>query len=156
MPVTHPPFRRLRQGLLLWLACLLAGCAGLPARPPTPPVAAVAASPATALGRAAEQLQAGREPTHSSVRSLSQANFALDARLTLMRRAQASLDVQTYQIGNDKTGRLILRELRDATRPGAACACGCCWTTSTPPAWTRCCWPWPRSRTPKCGCSTPS
>ncbi len=118
MPVTPPLFRRLRHGLLLWLACLLVGCAGLPARLPGPPVAAIAATPSTPLGRAAEQLQGGREPTHSSVRSLSQANFALDARLTLMRRAQASLDVQTYQIGNDKTGRLILRELRDAARRG--------------------------------------
>ena len=54
----------------------------------------------------------------SAVRPLPQANFALDARLELIRRAQASLDVQTYQLGNDKTGRLILRELRDAARRG--------------------------------------
>ena len=49
---------------------------------------------------------------------MPQASFALDARLELLRRAQVSLDVQSYQLGNDKTGRLILRELRDAARRG--------------------------------------
>ena len=46
------------------------------------------------------------------------AHIALDARITLIRRAQASLDVQYYQVGNDEIGRLFLRELRDAAQRG--------------------------------------
>jgi len=112
------PMRLLMQLALLVAACLLAGCAGLPSRPPVTPVAAIAASDATALGKIAAEMSAGQPPENSSVRPLFQASFALDARLELMRRAQSSLDVQTYQLGNDKTGRLILRELRDAARRG--------------------------------------
>jgi putative cardiolipin synthase len=103
---------------LLAFAWILTGCAGLPPRQAEPPVYAIAASRDTALGLVAEKLQAAAPPGLSSLRPLIQANFALDARLELMRRAQRSIDLQTYQIGNDKTGRLILRELRDAARRG--------------------------------------
>lgn len=99
------------------LVMVLTGCAGLPSRQPVAPVHAIGASNANTLGRAA----AGLDTAHdgfSHVRPLVQASFALDARLELMRRAESSLDVQTYQLGNDKTGRLILRELRDAARRG--------------------------------------
>ena len=110
------------RGLALWLvatgiAWVLAGCAGLPPRTPEPPTLSIAASPSTALGRAAASLDDAHDGL-SSIRPLVEASFALDARFELMRRAQASLDVQTYQLGNDKTGRLLLRELRDAARRG--------------------------------------
>ena len=49
---------------------------------------------------------------------MPQAAFALDTRLELIRHAQVSLDLQCYLLGNDKTGRLILRELRDAASRG--------------------------------------
>lgn len=52
------------------------------------------------------------------MRPLIEASYALDARLELMRRARSSLDIQTYQLGNDKTGRLLLREMRNAARRG--------------------------------------
>ncbi|WP_179106892.1 phospholipase D family protein [Variovorax sp. KK3] len=42
----------------------------------------------------------------------------LDARLALMRGAQRSLDLQYYHLHDDATGRLVLRELRDAARRG--------------------------------------
>lgn len=110
------------RGLAPWcagvgLALALAGCAGLPARAPEPPTLSLPASSATLLGRAAERLSEGPDGL-SSVRPLVEAAFALDARFELMRQAQASLDVQTYQLGNDKTGLLLLRELRDAARRG--------------------------------------
>jgi len=114
---------------MAWLLCglagaLLCGCASLPAPTEAPRDEAMAASPATALGRAAALLAAppvaaapGRTRL-SAVRPLIQGAFALDARLTLIRRAQRSIDLQTYLIGNDATGLLILRELRDAARRG--------------------------------------
>ncbi|MDQ0016011.1 putative cardiolipin synthase [Variovorax boronicumulans] len=107
----------LRAPALLLIALALTGCAGLPPRTPEPPTEAIAASPATALGRAAISLNTPPDGL-SSLRPLIEASYALDARLELMRRAQSSLDVQTYQLGNDKTGRLLLRELRDAARRG--------------------------------------
>jgi putative cardiolipin synthase len=99
------------------LRFVLTGCAGLPPRTPEPPTQAIAASPATALGRAATRLNSPPDGL-SSLRPLIEASYALDARLELIRRAQSSLDVQTYQLGNDKTGRLLLREMRDAARRG--------------------------------------
>jgi len=51
-------------------------------------------------------------------RLLPMAQFALDARLELIRRAQSSIDVQYYLVQNDKTGRYLLRHLRDAAERG--------------------------------------
>jgi putative cardiolipin synthase len=110
-------FLRCAPRSLLLIALVLTGCAGLPPRTPEPPTQAIAASPATALGRAAIRLNTPPDGL-SSLRPLIEASYALDARLELIRRAQSSLDVQTYQLGNDKTGRLLLRELRDAARRG--------------------------------------
>lgn len=42
----------------------------------------------------------------------------LDARLALLRNAQRSLDLQYYHLHDDSTGRLVLRELREAARRG--------------------------------------
>ncbi len=44
--------------------------------------------------------------------------YSLDARIQLARRAQYSLNVQYYLIQNDMTGRLLLRNLRDAALRG--------------------------------------
>ncbi len=49
---------------------------------------------------------------------MPEASVALDARLTLIRKAQSSLDLQYYLVGNDEIGRLLLRELRDAAQRG--------------------------------------
>ena len=43
---------------------------------------------------------------------------SLDARVELAQRAVHSLDVQYYLIANDRTGRLIMRNLRDAALRG--------------------------------------
>jgi putative cardiolipin synthase len=101
----------------LVIACLTTACASLP--PPGPRVSeqAISASPQTELGRIALSVKTGAAD-RSAVRPLPQGGFALDARLELIRRAQASLDVQSYHLAPDKTGLLILRELRDAARRG--------------------------------------
>lgn len=44
--------------------------------------------------------------------------YSLDARIELVRRAHYSLDVQYYLIQNDRTGRLLMRNLRDAALRG--------------------------------------
>ncbi|MBU1359050.1 MAG: phospholipase D family protein [Gammaproteobacteria bacterium] len=114
-----------RAGFSAWLlfvvvgwACLSAGCAGLPAQRSTdPPQLAIPLPEGSELGRIAAPFASPKSGL-SAIRPLPQASFALDARIELLRRAQSSLDVQSYQLGNDKTGRLILRELRDAARRG--------------------------------------
>ena len=100
----------------LALLATLAGCAGLPPLPPQAPEHTLVAPTDSTLGRAVAKatLPAGQ----SGLRGLPQADFALDARVALMRRAQVSIDLQTYQIGNDAVGRTVLRELRDAARRG--------------------------------------
>ncbi len=44
--------------------------------------------------------------------------YSLDARIQLTRRASQSLDVQYYQISADRTGRLLMRNLRNAALRG--------------------------------------
>ena len=44
---------------------------------------------------------------------------------------------------------------RGAARPTAACGFACCWTTTTPWAWTNACAHWTRIRRSRCGCSIP-
>jgi phosphatidylserine/phosphatidylglycerophosphate/cardiolipin synthase-like enzyme len=101
----------------LALAAWVAGCSSLPASaPPPPPSHAVAASSDTALGAVAAQ--AAEHGGQSGFRALPQAAFALDARIELIRRAQVSLDVQYYLVGNDTVGRTLLRELHAAARRG--------------------------------------
>jgi phosphatidylserine/phosphatidylglycerophosphate/cardiolipin synthase-like enzyme len=116
-PVLVRTLLLLQRWAAIALACFAAGCASLPPPETLAPEAAIPASTDTELGRVTAPIR-GAADGLSAVRPLPQANFALDARLELIRRAQASLDVQIYQLGNDKTGRLILRELRDAARRG--------------------------------------
>jgi putative cardiolipin synthase len=102
---------------LAWLA-LLGACAGVPQR--GEPARSVALLPtetaATALGQiAATSLPAGAP---SGFRLLPAGEFALDARLALIRRAERSIDLQAYHLHPDDTGRLVLRELRNAARRG--------------------------------------
>ncbi len=54
----------------------------------------------------------------SGLKPMPEANVALDARLTLIRKAQSSLDLQYYLVGNDEIGHLLLRALRDAAARG--------------------------------------
>lgn len=106
--------RRLLAAGVSVALCWLSGCASLPpvaprpvveARPPLAgsPLLHVAASPAVGL---------------SGLHLMPTGARALQARLELVRRAQQTLDVQSYHIQNDETGRLFLRALRDAADRG--------------------------------------
>ena len=72
----------------------------------------------TTLGRIAEASLEQAGPGESGFRLLPTGDFALDARLTLARRAERSLDVQYYQLQRDSVGLRFLRELGDAARRG--------------------------------------
>ena len=98
-----------------WLAAL-GGCAtALPEVQRTPSFTVVA-PPEVPLARIAPD--SGVPEGKSGFWPLPEANHALDARLTLIRNARSSLDLQYYLIGNDNVGRLMLRELRDAAARG--------------------------------------
>lgn len=99
------------------LACLLTACASAPPRTVTPYAPGLPPSEASELGRLTAGFRYDPDGM-SGARVLPQAAFALDARLALIRRARSSLDLQYYLLGNDKTGKLIARELRDAAARG--------------------------------------
>jgi putative cardiolipin synthase len=60
---------------------------------------------------------AGGEPGASGFRLLL-GSGGLDVRLALLRGARRSLDLQYYHLHDDSTGRLVLRELRNAAQRG--------------------------------------
>jgi putative cardiolipin synthase len=104
---------------LLLLALMLAGLAGCASLPDKVERQASKAQPATMdtpLGRIAKASTA--DPEQSGFRLMPTGQFALQARLELARRAQRTLDVQYYQIHDDRTGRYLLRTLRDASERG--------------------------------------
>jgi len=100
----------------LLLLGIAAGCATLPPPIQKPHVEAIPASPETELGRVAAQNDPGGGL--SAFRPLPLSSFAMDARLTLVRAAQRSLDVQYYLLQNDVTGHALTRALRDAAGRG--------------------------------------
>src|SRR5258708_21467484 len=57
-------------------------------------------------------------PELSGFRLMPLGVYSLDARIQLARRARHSLDIQYYLIQNDDTGRLLLRNVRDAALRG--------------------------------------
>ncbi len=98
-------------------AVAMQGCATLPPRGvDKTPSTAIAASVSDELGRiAAQNVPAGAE---SGFRPLPQSNYSMDARLSLARHAQKSLDLQYYLLQNDVTGHKLLRAVRDAALRG--------------------------------------
>jgi cardiolipin synthase C len=104
----------------LLLGLVLGGCASLPplAEPPSPTLA-IAASADTPLGAiAARALERMRGHGSTGVLGLAHPSLALDARLSLIRQARASIDLQVYHLADDTVGRQVLRELRDAAQRG--------------------------------------
>jgi len=115
--VVMPARGRIGLGLLIAsLTLLLSGCASLPDKVDRAPSKAQAATTDTPLGRIAKASTA--DPEQSGFRLMPTGQFALQARLELARRAQRTLDVQYYQIHDDRTGRYLLRTLRDAAERG--------------------------------------
>jgi len=104
----------------LLLALLLGGCASLPPlAEPLSPTLAIAPSADTPLGAiAARAVERLRGHGATGVLGLAHPSLALDARLSLIRQAGASIDLQVYQLADDTVGRLVLRELRDAAQRG--------------------------------------
>ena len=114
-----PLIRRLAA--LVWAAVAsawLAGCASLPPPQPRAPTAAITDVAGTALGQLVRLGAPDEAASLSGFRLLPEAAFAFDARISLARHAEKSLDVQYYLIQNDDVGLLLLRELRDAAARG--------------------------------------
>lgn len=106
-----------------WLAAMMAGalaliqgCAVLPPPAERAPSAAIPASSESELGRIAAQ--SAPAAGQSAFRPMPFASWAMDARLTLVRRAQKTLDIQYYLLQNDVTGHTLLRAVRDAAMRG--------------------------------------
>lgn len=97
-------------------ALLLAGCGTLPLGVERPHSSALKPSPDSPLVRIAQASIPA--PELSGFRLMPHGFYSLDARIELARRAQHSLDLQYYHIHNDKTGRLLLRNVRDAALRG--------------------------------------
>jgi putative cardiolipin synthase len=94
----------------------LAACGTLPQNVERQTSKASGAALDTPLGRIAKASTA--DPEQSGFRLMPTGQYALQARIELARRAQRTLDVQYYQIYNDRTGRYLLRTLRDAAERG--------------------------------------
>jgi len=103
---------------LAWvgLAVALSACASLPDKVDRQATKAQRPAVDTPLGRIAKASTA--DPEQSGFRLMPTGQFALQARIELARRAQRTLDVQYYQIHDDRTGRYLLRTLRDASQRG--------------------------------------
>ncbi|SFQ64378.1 Phosphatidylserine/phosphatidylglycerophosphate/cardiolipin synthase [Variovorax sp. OK605] len=113
-------FRR-TAALALGAATLwLAGCASLPPPRPMPVVTALSATDVsqTELAQLAAKGTPGGSTALSGFRLLPEAAFAFDARISLARHAEKSLDVQYYLIQKDDVGLLFLKELREAAARG--------------------------------------
>ena len=101
--------------LSVLLAIAASGCANLPGNVLRVPSKTIMATD-TPLAVIAQDSTV--DPEQSGFRLLPTGQFALQARLELARRAQRTLDVQYYQIHDDRTGRYLLRTLRDAADRG--------------------------------------
>lgn len=121
-PLPQPPgllLHALRSvaaiGLVIVL-CALFGCASLPAGVERRASNALPADPAAPLSAVAADNDPGTGL--SGLRLLADGDHALEARLTLIRRAARSIDLQTYHVAADGTGELVLAALRDAAARG--------------------------------------
>jgi len=102
---------------LLPLSIAVGGCASLPEQTVRTPSLAIAAADSTPLDRMAMASRPA-DASLSGFRVIHVGITALHARLDLLRAAQRSLDLQYYHLHDDQTGRLVLRELRNAAQRG--------------------------------------
>lgn len=107
--------RCLRALLLAALALALHGCASLAERQKIPAVALPAAMDSPLAALLPTDLVPG---SGSAFRPLAFSSYSMDARLTLIREARQSLDIQYYLLADDLTGRAFLRAVRDAAERG--------------------------------------
>jgi len=102
--------------LAISASIVLAACGTLPPQVDRPTSAALPPSVESPIVRIAQD--SGPSPALTGFRLLPDGFYSLDARIQLARRARYSLDLQYYLIQNDRTGRLLMRELRDAALRG--------------------------------------
>jgi len=115
-PVPHTTWA-VRSVCCAWVAgILLSGCGALPTRPEAARSVGLAPSPESPLVRIART--SAPDPELTGFRLMPLGAYSLDARIELARRAKYSLDIQYYLIQNDKTGHLLLRNVRDAALRG--------------------------------------
>ena len=107
----HPGFA---CALLTWI--LLSACGTLPVGSDRAPSRAQQPSADSPLVRIVDS--STLDPAMTGFRLMPLGFYSLDARVELMRRATHSLDVQYYLVQNDRTGRLLMRGLRDAALRG--------------------------------------
>jgi putative cardiolipin synthase len=101
----------------LLLVALLAGCAGtLPPRGGQAVSTSLVAPPGTPLADIARR--AGIDAATTGAWPMPESPFALDARLAAIEHATTSIDLQTYLVADDTTGKQVLRALRDAAARG--------------------------------------
>jgi cardiolipin synthase C len=116
---THESRSAWQRAPILALCALLAlsaGCATLPPPEARAPNAAIATTANEELGRiAAASLPSGAD---SGFRPIPMSAFSMDARVSLAKRAQKTLDLQYYLLQNDLTGHTLLRAVRDAAVRG--------------------------------------
>jgi putative cardiolipin synthase len=98
------------------LSLLLCACGGLPPQVERP--VSKAERPASDSPLAQIAGRSVPEPGLTGFRLMPLGSYALDARIQLADRARHSLDVQYYVIEDDRTGRLLMRHLRDAALRG--------------------------------------
>ncbi len=107
---------RVALAALAACAVCLAGCGTLPTnvgKTDTLSLPLSADSPLVKIARASSPAD-----DQTGVRLMPLGAFSLDTRVQLAQRATNSLDVQYYQFENDRTGRLLMTALRDASVRG--------------------------------------
>jgi putative cardiolipin synthase len=106
----------LRGLTALLMSVLLSACGALPTQVDRPFSPALQPSADSPLVRIAQD--SSPAPTLTGFRLMPDGFYSLDARIQLIRRARDSLDVQYYLIQDDRSGRLLMRNLRDAALRG--------------------------------------
>jgi putative cardiolipin synthase len=98
------------------VSILISACGSLPTQVDRPVSAAKQAPADSPLVRITQDSTPA--PTLTGFRLMPDGFYSLDTRIQLARRARDSLDVQYYLIQDDRTGRLLMRTLRDAALRG--------------------------------------
>ncbi len=104
--------------IAVWLILVfgLTACTGLPAAPPASPSFAMAAQADTPLWQLANRTPL--EPGSAGLALAPIGSAAFRLRLALTAQARHTLDLQYYAVHDDRSGRGLLRSLRDASQRG--------------------------------------
>ena len=95
---------------------MLCACGFLPTQSDRPYSAARRAADDSVLARVVNA--SGPVDTQTGFRLMPDGFYSLDARVQLIERARDSLDLQYYLIADDRSGRLVMRSLRNAALRG--------------------------------------